>query len=47
MGRIFNGRIRCFLRKHKPVRRLAVLGGLVVGIYYIGVAAGWWPNILA
>lgn len=47
MPRIFNGRIIRFLREYRPVRRLAVIGGLVVGLYYIGVAAGWWPNILA
>ena len=43
---LFNGPIACFVRKHRLVRRTALLCGLTVGVYYIGVASGWWPNIL-
>jgi len=23
-----------------------LVGGMVVGLYFAGVAMGWWPNIL-
>jgi len=35
-----------FVRKHKLVRRIALVGGIVVGVYFAGVAMGLWPNIL-
>jgi len=44
---ILKGRIASWVRERKLVRRTALVGGIVVGIYYIGVAAGWWPNFLA
>tara|TARA_Y100001973_G_scaffold97712_1_gene154221 strand:- start:4410 stop:4550 length:141 start_codon:yes stop_codon:yes gene_type:complete len=44
---ILKGRIASWVRERKLVRRIALVGGIVVGIYYIGVAAGWWPNFLA
>ncbi len=44
---LFNGRLAQFIRKHKLIRRTAFFGGLAVGVYFIGVAAGWWPNVLA
>lgn len=44
---LFNGPVMTFVRKHKLVRRTVFLGGAIVGVYFIGVAAGWWANILA
>ena len=43
---LFNGPIMTFVRKHKLIRRTALVGGMVVGLYFAGVAMGWWPNIL-
>ena len=43
---LFNGPVACFVRENKLVRRTAVVGGLTVGVYYIGVGLGWWPNVL-
>jgi Kef-type K+ transport system membrane component KefB len=42
---VFNGPIMTFVRKHKLVRRVAVIGGIVVGLYFAGVGLGVWPNI--
>ena len=35
---------RChgFIRRHKLIRRAAALGGIGVGIYFLGVNQGWW-----
>ena len=35
-----------FIRRNKLIRRTAALGGIIVGLYYAGVALGWWPNII-
>ena len=43
---LFNGPVMTFVRKHKLVRKIALVGGIVVGLYFAGVAMGWWPNIL-
>ena len=45
--RLFNGPIANTIRKYRLVRRTAFFGGIAVGIYFIGVAAGWWPNFIA
>tara|TARA_R100000479_G_scaffold38979_1_gene17373 strand:+ start:3175 stop:3321 length:147 start_codon:yes stop_codon:yes gene_type:complete len=45
--RLFNGPLGQFIKKHRLIRRTAFFGGLAVGVYFIGVAAGWWPNVLA
>ena len=44
---LFNGSLGQFIRKYKLVRRTVFFSGAVAGGYFIGVAAGWWPNILA
>jgi len=43
---ILNGPVATFIRKHKLIRRGVLLAGAAVGVYFIGVAAGWWPNFL-
>ena len=43
---LFDGPIAGFLRKHKIIRRLAFWGGVVVGIYFLGVSRGWWERFL-
>lgn len=35
-----------FIRKHKLVRRTAVVGGILVGVYFLGAAQGWWDRFL-
>ena len=44
---LFNERLAQFIRKHKLIRRTAFFGGAAIGVYFIGVAAGWWSNVLA
>lgn len=39
---LFNGPIAKFLRKYKVIRRVALLGGIGTGIYFLGAAQGWW-----
>ena len=34
-----------FLKEYKVVRRLVLVGGATVGVYFLGVAVGWWPSI--
>ncbi len=43
---LFNGPLGDFLRKHRPIRRLALLGGILVGIYFLGVNFGFWDRFL-
>jgi len=31
-----------FIRRNKLIRRAAALGGIGVGIYFLGVNQGWW-----
>jgi hypothetical protein len=40
------GPIGDFLRKHRVIRRLALLGGGLVGLYLIGASQGWWSRFL-
>jgi len=39
---------RChgFIRRHKIIRRTAALGGILVGIYFLGAAQGLWDRFL-
>jgi hypothetical protein len=39
---------RChgFIRRHKLVRRTAALGGILVGVYFLGASQGWWDRFL-
>lgn len=39
---------RChgFIRRNKIVRRVAAIGGTLVGIYFLGAAQGWWERFL-
>jgi hypothetical protein len=39
---LFNGPVAKFLRKYKLVRRTALLGGALVGLYFLGTSQGWW-----
>ena len=43
---LFNGPIGDFLRKHRPIRRLAMLGGALIGVYFLGTKMGWWDRFL-
>jgi hypothetical protein len=43
---LFNGPIGTFLRKHRLVRKVALLGGALVGIYFLGASQGWWERFL-
>lgn len=42
----FDGPLGDFLRKHRPIRRLALLGGVLVGIYFLGAKFGLWGRFL-
>ncbi len=41
---LFDGPIGTFLRKHKIVRRIALVGGALVGLYFLGASQGWWDK---
>ena len=43
---LFNGPLATFIRKHKLVRRTAVVGGALVGVYLLGASQGWWERFL-
>jgi len=43
---LFNGPIGQFVRKHKLVRRAALIGGGLVGLYFLGASQGWWERFL-
>jgi len=43
---LFNGPLATLIRKHKLVRRIAVVGGALVGIYFLGASQGWWERFL-
>lgn len=45
-GPLFNGPIGNFLRKYRVVRRVAALGGILIGIYFLGASQGWWDRFL-
>ncbi len=36
--------LRDFLREYRPVRRLALLGGAAIGLYFLGAKLGWWDR---
>jgi hypothetical protein len=42
----FNGPIACFIRKHKLIRRTVLVGGVLVGIYFLGAWQEWWSRFL-
>lgn len=39
---------RChgFIRRHKIIRRVVMLGGILVGVYFLGASQGWWSRFL-
>ena len=41
-----SGPIKEFLRKYRPIRRLAALGGILIGVYFLGNKLGWWDRFL-
>jgi hypothetical protein len=43
---LFDGPIVTLLRKHKVIRKLAFVGGVLVGIYLLGASQGWWERFL-
>lgn len=44
--RLLNGRIANFIREYKLVRRSAIAGGVLVGVYFLGASQGWWERFL-
>jgi hypothetical protein len=43
---LFDGPLGNFLRKHRPIRRLALLSGALIGIYLLGANFGFWDRFL-
>lgn len=43
---LLNGRIANFIREYKLVRRFAIVGGVLVGVYFLGASQGWWERFL-
>ena len=43
---LFKGPIGTFIRKHRLIRRAAVVGGVLIGLYFLGAAQGWWSRFL-
>jgi len=43
---LFDGPIATLLRKHKVIRRIALVGGALVGLYFLGATQGWWERFL-
>jgi len=39
---LFKGLVAEFIRKHKLIKRTALLGGALVGLYFLGTSKGWW-----
>jgi len=35
-----------FIRRNKLVRRIAAIGGALVGLYFLGASQGWWDRFL-
>ncbi|SVC87708.1 uncharacterized protein METZ01_LOCUS340562 [marine metagenome] len=31
-----------FIREHKLFRKIALVGGIVAVVYYVGLKQGWW-----
>jgi len=40
--RLFNGKLKQFIRDNRLIRRGALAAGVVVGLYFIGRGLGWW-----
>ena len=40
------GPILVFLKKHRIIRRVALIGGALVGLYFLGASQGWWDRFL-
>ena len=43
---LFDGPIARLLRQHRAIRRLALVAGVLVGVYFLGAALNWWPRFL-
>ena len=41
---LFDGPIGTFLRKHRVIRRIALVGGALFGLYWWGSSQGWWDK---
>lgn len=35
-----------FIRRYRVIRRTAAVGGVLVGIYFLGASQGWWERFL-
>lgn len=43
---LFDGPIARLIREHKLVKKTALAGGILVGLYFLGAAQGWWSRFL-
>ena len=43
---LFDGRLGRFIKKHRLIRRAALVGGALVGVYFLGASQGWWSRFL-
>jgi len=43
---MFDGSVLVFLKKHRIIRRAALIGGALVGLYLLGASRGWWDRFL-
>ena len=43
---LFNGPIANFVKDNRLVRRTAIVGGVLVGLYFLGASQGWWSRFL-
>ena len=43
---LFKGPLAQFIKKHRLVRRTALVGGALVGVYFLGAWQGWWDRFL-
>ena len=43
---LFDGPNANFIINHRLVRRTALVGGALVGIYFLGASQGWWSRFL-
>lgn len=43
---LFDGPIARFIREHKLIKRTAFVGGVLVGLYFLGASLEWWDRFL-
>jgi len=43
---LFDGPIARLIKEHQLVRKTALAGGVLVGLYFLGATQGWWSRFL-